>query len=327
MLHQPTWVNFDFPMTMDIINVLVETSVSRSTIVRSLPRDELVTDLPALVLESLGDIDIGRRCTLSFASGRPLPTPTDNEWSLGDLMDWESSADDGLDDAQANKNKNKNTKRRTTDYVRLRLTPHLPGGKGGFGSQLRAAGGRMSSQPTDTSACRDLSGRRLRSIQEAEELARYERERPEREREEKKRRRERLEGKIRAAEREEEQEAAGRMEVGEWEEEREGLVERVRSSVKEALREAKLAKQNPSDRDSNSPGEGDEEDDVGEAGSNSKVTRPVPAAPKAVQKKPITFAGWDDENEDEDEDEDEEDDGDEEEPPAKKVKGKGKAKA
>ncbi|ODQ50650.1 hypothetical protein SAICODRAFT_27321 [Saitoella complicata NRRL Y-17804] len=312
-------------MPMNIINLLVETSVSRSTIVRPLPRDELVTDLPELVLEnvieSVGDIDIGR-CMLSFASGRPLPM--DDGLNLGDLVDWKSSAD-GLD-AEVNENTN------GTDYLRLRLTPHLPGGKGGFGSQLRAAGGRMSSQPTNNSACRDLSGRRLRSIQEAEELARYERERPKREREEKKRRRERLEGKIRTVEREEEQGAVGagrRMEVGKWEEEREGLVERVRSSVKEALREAKLAKQNSSERDSTSPGEEDEQDDVGEGSSSAKVTRPVPA-PKAVQKKPIAFAGWDDEDEDED-DSEEEDEEEEEEPAAKKwkkdAKGKGKAKA
>src|SRR5258708_40282086 len=32
--------------------------------------------------------------------------------------------------------------------ISLRLVPRLRGGKGGFGSQLRAAGGRMSSQKT-----------------------------------------------------------------------------------------------------------------------------------------------------------------------------------
>ncbi|KAH9836685.1 telomere stability and silencing-domain-containing protein [Rhodofomes roseus] len=42
------------------------------------------------------------------------------------------------------------------------------GGKGGFGSQLRAAGGRMSSQKTSNNdSCRDLSGRRLSTIKEA----------------------------------------------------------------------------------------------------------------------------------------------------------------
>lgn len=50
----------------------------------------------------------------------------------------------------------------------LRLIPRLRGGKGGFGSQLRAAGGRMSSQKTSNNdSCRDLSGRRLSTIKEA----------------------------------------------------------------------------------------------------------------------------------------------------------------
>lgn len=52
--------------------------------------------------------------------------------------------------------------------VTLRLTPRILGGKGGFGSQLRAAGGRMSSQKTNNNdSCRDLSGRRLSTIREA----------------------------------------------------------------------------------------------------------------------------------------------------------------
>ncbi|TDL25600.1 hypothetical protein BD410DRAFT_717429 [Rickenella mellea] len=58
--------------------------------------------------------------------------------------------------------------------VSLRLTPRLRGGKGGFGSQLRAAGGRMSSQKTNNNdSCRDLNGRRLSTIKEAKVLAEY----------------------------------------------------------------------------------------------------------------------------------------------------------
>lgn len=52
--------------------------------------------------------------------------------------------------------------------VTLRLAPALLGGKGGFGSQLRAAGGRMSSQKTtNNDSCRDLNGRRISTIKEA----------------------------------------------------------------------------------------------------------------------------------------------------------------
>lgn len=56
----------------------------------------------------------------------------------------------------------------TSNFVTLRLTPRLLGGKGGFGSQLRAAGGRMSSQKTSNNdSCRDLNGRRLSTLKEA----------------------------------------------------------------------------------------------------------------------------------------------------------------
>ncbi|KAH8091369.1 telomere stability and silencing-domain-containing protein [Cristinia sonorae] len=61
-----------------------------------------------------------------------------------------------------------------SNFVNLRLVPRCRGGKGGFGSQLRAAGGRMSSQKTSNNdSCRDLSGRRLSTIKEAKKLAEY----------------------------------------------------------------------------------------------------------------------------------------------------------
>jgi hypothetical protein len=57
---------------------------------------------------------------------------------------------------------------RDATLITLRLVPRLRGGKGGFGSQLRAAGGRMSSQKTSNNdSCRDLSGRRLSTIKTA----------------------------------------------------------------------------------------------------------------------------------------------------------------
>lgn len=40
---------------------------------------------------------------------------------------------------------------------------HLPGGKGGFGSMLRALGAQIE-KTTNREACRDLSGRRMRDI-------------------------------------------------------------------------------------------------------------------------------------------------------------------
>ncbi|KAJ1307361.1 hypothetical protein OPQ81_001466 [Rhizoctonia solani] len=60
------------------------------------------------------------------------------------------------------------------DLVTLRLMPSLLGGKGGFGSQLRAAGGRMSSQKaSNNDSCRDLNGRRLSTVKEAKKIAAY----------------------------------------------------------------------------------------------------------------------------------------------------------
>ena len=58
--------------------------------------------------------------------------------------------------------------------ISLQLLPRLLGGKGGFGSQLRAAGGRMSSQKTSNNdSCRDLTGRRLSTIKEAKKYVSF----------------------------------------------------------------------------------------------------------------------------------------------------------
>jgi len=58
----------------------------------------------------------------------------------------------------------------------------LPGGKGGFGSMLRALGSQIS-RTQNKEACRDLSGRRLRDIHDEERLKKYVSKKAERERE------------------------------------------------------------------------------------------------------------------------------------------------
>lgn len=56
-----------------------------------------------------------------------------------------------------------------THPIELEICARMLGGKGGFGSQLRAAGGRMSSgKATNVDSCRDLSGRRISTIKEAQ---------------------------------------------------------------------------------------------------------------------------------------------------------------
>jgi len=56
-----------------------------------------------------------------------------------------------------------------SDYVPegsiVHISTRLPGGKGGFGSMLRAIGAQIE-KTTNREACRDLSGRRLRDINE-----------------------------------------------------------------------------------------------------------------------------------------------------------------
>lgn len=63
-------------------------------------------------------------------------------------------------------------------HVRLRLR----GGKGGFGSQLRAQGNKMSSKKRagNYEACRDLSGQRMRSQKQAKLIEEYLEKEPER---------------------------------------------------------------------------------------------------------------------------------------------------
>jgi hypothetical protein len=54
------------------------------------------------------------------------------------------------------------------DWIHLELSVRQCGGKGGFGSMLRAQGGRMNAQKTTNfEACRDLQGRRIRTVNEA----------------------------------------------------------------------------------------------------------------------------------------------------------------
>ena len=128
-------------------------------------------------------------------------------------------------------------------FLSLRLSVPLCGGKGGFGSQLRAAGGRMSSkrknnQGESNSSNRNLDGRRLRTINEAKALAEYLAMKPEMEKKEKDNRRARWEQVVTLAERREEEIKSGlkgRVD-GKWVEEKEEAGERAREAVLVAMR-------------------------------------------------------------------------------------------
>lgn len=60
----------------------------------------------------------------------------------------------------------------TTENSRITVCMRLLGGKGGFGSMLRAIGAQIE-KTTNREACRDLSGRRLRDINEEKRLKEY----------------------------------------------------------------------------------------------------------------------------------------------------------
>ncbi|XP_069464791.1 splicing regulator SDE2 isoform X2 [Ambystoma mexicanum] len=75
------------------------------------------------------------------------------------------------------------------------LEPRLCGGKGGFGSMLRALGAQIE-KTTNREACRDLSGRRLRDVNHENAMADWLKQQAEREAEKEQRRLERLQRKL-----------------------------------------------------------------------------------------------------------------------------------
>ncbi|KAL9101643.1 MAG: hypothetical protein Q9163_003118 [Psora crenata] len=127
-------------------------------------------------------------------------------------------------------------------FLQLRLSAPLLGGKGGFGSQLRAAGGRMSSKRKkdrgeNNSSNRNLDGRRLRTVNEAKALAEYLALKPDMEKKEKETRRKRWEQVIELAERREEEVRSGSTGKvdGKWVEDKEEATERTRDAVLAAM--------------------------------------------------------------------------------------------
>ncbi|XP_023586698.1 splicing regulator SDE2 [Trichechus manatus latirostris] len=75
------------------------------------------------------------------------------------------------------------------------LEPRLFGGKGGFGSMLRALGAQIE-KTTNREACRDLSGRRLRDVNHEKAMAEWVKQQAEREAEKEQKRLERLQRKL-----------------------------------------------------------------------------------------------------------------------------------
>ncbi|KAJ5779705.1 hypothetical protein N7457_007425 [Penicillium paradoxum] len=222
----------------------------------------------------------------------------------------------------------------TSTLLPLRLTVPLRGGKGGFGSQLRAAGGRMSSkrkrnQGDNNGSSRNLDGRRLRTVNEAKALAEYLAVKPEMDKKEKEERQRRWQAVVDMAEKRQDElkNGTGNQKVdGQWMEDRDEMSEKAREAVLQAmkdgawtdnLRDAILggSSTSASDEGSEEDASSSEDEETEEIGQSSKVV----AGPSVPQKSvPRKFIGFDDDDEfmsDSDAEMDESD------------KGKGKARA
>jgi hypothetical protein len=219
-------------------------------------------------------------------------------------------------------------------FLPLRLSVPLRGGKGGFGSQLRAAGGRMSSkrkrnQGDNNGSNRNLDGRRLRTVNEAKALAEYLAVKPEMDQKEKEERRRRWEAIVEMAEKrtDEIKNGGGKSKLdGQWVDDKEEVSDKAREAVlaamkdgmwKDNLRDVLMggsstsASEGSSGEESESESVEDEEEEK-EAADGPSNSQPKPAAPSR------RFIGFDEDDEFMSSDEEEEE---------KDVKGKGKARA
>ncbi|XP_030562799.1 replication stress response regulator SDE2 [Drosophila novamexicana] len=107
------------------------------------------------------------------------------------------------------------------------------GGKGGFGSMLRAIGAQIE-KTTNREACRDLSGRRLRDINEEKRVRAWLEKQGEREREAEERKKRKI-AKLLAVPKHE-------FKDDEYEEARAKLTEKVNDAFEEGLKQAEEAK-------------------------------------------------------------------------------------
>lgn len=225
----------------------------------------------------------------------------------------------------------------TATFLPLRISARLCGGKGGFGSQLRAAGGRMSSKKNrdrqdQNGSNRNLDGRRLRTVDEAKRLAEYLATKPEMEKKEKEERRKRWEAVIDAAEATEAKIKAGKMGSNqgrldaEYVESKEAAEEKIREAVQKAMRDQMLMDERTGSESSAEDREGSDSDEQGTSSSGQEQAGPSKASESR------TFFGWDEEDHDMSEDEDDDVQVEEHEPVVEiageaSTQGKGKGKA
>ncbi|KAK8107075.1 uncharacterized protein PG998_009088 [Apiospora kogelbergensis] len=260
------------------VNVLVSTipGLGSKTLSLRIPRDETVADLYQQIDDRL-EVDACRRLIVTTQSNKQL--------SYGDVKLASLLAQD-------------------EEFLTFRLSAPLCGGKGGFGSQLRAAGGRMSSKRKKTGrendSSRNLDGRRLRTVNEAKALAEYLAIKPEMEQKEREKRMERWQKIVDAAE---EKEASL---MKKWVEHKADAAERTREAVLAAMTKGTYQDNLATSHGSTSTEAGGMEDsseessseEVAEASSSgSKSATPPETADKG--KKPVhrAFAGFEEDDE------------------------------
>jgi hypothetical protein len=215
------------------INVLISTFAGTGlppTLSLALPATTPISSLSDELCARLPPNALCTRLLLSTLSSHPVPLSSPEPIShLLHPSKPESETDSGSQNDD--------------EILPLRLHAALLGGKGGFGSQLRAAGGRMSKRKKGGAAAleeeqgssRNLDGRRLRTVTEAKALAEYLAIKPEMERKEKERRRKRWEEIVEMAERRQDEIKYGSRKVGldgKWVEDKEEVGERTREAVR-----------------------------------------------------------------------------------------------
>nr|CAG4652390.1 EOG090X0OE5 [Triops cancriformis] len=115
--------------------------------------------------------------------------------------------------------------------VVLRAAFPLVGGKGGFGSMLRAIGAQIE-KTTNREACRDLSGRRLRDINEEKRLKEWVSKQADREREKEEKKKKKLERLL--------AEPKHEFHDPEYETARANVLDKVHDAIEEGLKGAKV---------------------------------------------------------------------------------------
>lgn len=190
-------------------------------------------------------------------------------------------------------------------------------------------------QEENSDSCRNLDGRRIRTVKEAKALAAYLEIKPEMDRKEKEKRRERYMKIIELADKREAEEAGEEVIGGKkfddikWLEQNEEEKERTREAVLKAMREGAFSNGAEAGSSGISSSDDDDEDEPETKGAMAIPKPPMLSSEKKAS--PPKFVGFDDDDDefmssdDEDDDENMADIAEEDE--SEDTKGKGKAKA